>query len=692
MTAPAPLRSDLTIRKIAKQGDVTYVVKDPDSLSYYRFDEAQYLMLTLFDGKRTEAQLLEAFDVASDDYVYDQDSLNYLIGSAKDFKLLERTREEEQTALFEKLRERRKRSLLQAQGSLLMMRFKLVNPKAFFDLILDKVRFIWTPWGVRFSMVIIAFAVYVAISQGARFLNDFEQVFFFSKQGGLNFLYIWCVALGAIAFHEIGHGLTCRNFGGDVDEMGFLLLAFQPCFYCNVNDAWLFKDNRQKIYVALAGVWFELVLSAFGVFIWSMTDIETFIGRISFILVTVATASSLFLNLNPLMKFDGYYILSDWLEMANLRQNSIDWFSFILKTRVFRLKVDQPLHPTPKERRVYFTYGMLAVVYLTASLSGLAFLGYKLVGEAWGTVGILVFLFLVAKLVKMMTGSWLSTIKEWLVMVFISSKPRRIVSVTLATGLVLLLIFWAPPVVIMSKGKVSAESIPVNAPETGFVTVVNVNRDRTLPPEAAKSLFVMKSPNLELEIVQSQSQMNSLALDRNAAINKRDMAGLRHFEIKNQAAVEKLAGAKSRQNSLNIPAPPGQWEVDGPPPETLKGRYFSRGDVVVTLIPAKERRFDCVLEQSDLSNIGVGDWARIKLTGAADRIYTGSVRQITPVSKLDGPTRQFQVRIAVHLSDKDNTALPLDLTGDAMILGQHLPLWQHMQRFIRNTLRTDLWI
>lgn len=692
MDAPAPLRSDLRVRKIAVKGETTFVIKEPDQQAYYRFDEAQYLMLTLFDGKRQAMQLIDAFDEASDEYAYDEEALNDLIDSAKAFKLLQKTEEEARAAFFEKLRERRRGFRLQAQGSLLFMRFKLLNPKAFFDTIIDSVQFIWSPWGVRVSFLLIGIALFMIMAQGSRFLTDFERVFFFTEQGGWNFFYIWLVAMGAIGFHEIGHGLTCRHFGGEVDDMGFLLLAFQPCFYCNVNDAWLFQNNKHKIYVALAGIWFELVLSALGVFIWSITDVDTLLGRVSFILVTIATASSLFLNLNPLMKFDGYYILSDWLEIPNLRQNALAWFSYTLKRKILRLEVEEPFQPSERERRIFFNYGMLIVVYLTLMLSGLAILGYGWIAEAYGTVGILLFLYLVAKLTKMMIGSWSTTMKEWFTMVFLSSLPRRIVSGLLLFGFVLALFLWTPPIIVLTHGTVEANTRPVNAPENGFVTEIHYQQaSRALDRGEDALLFRLESPTLDLEISQFQSRLSTLQLDRNTAMRDNARAEFRRVGIQTHTAEEQLLDAQDRRKKLQVTIPEGSWTVDGPPPLTLKGRYFTRGEVVVTLIPTDSRRFDVILEQSDLRAVRKGNSARIRLIGAPQHVYTGVVQQVTPVSKVEGPNRLFQVRIEMHLVE-GVAPPPLGIQGEVMIRGEKAPLWRHVLRPIRATLRTDLWI
>ncbi|MBF0127368.1 MAG: HlyD family efflux transporter periplasmic adaptor subunit, partial [Magnetococcales bacterium] len=511
------------------------------------------------------------------------------------------------------------------------------------------------------------------------------------KQDSWNALNIWLVVLGAIAVHEMGHGLTCKHFGGEVDDMGFLLLAFQPCLYANVNDAWLFENSRHKFYVALAGVWFELVLCAFAVFIWTVSDVDATLGRVSFILVTVATASSLFLNLNPLMKFDGYYILSDLLEIPNLRQNAIDWFSHSLKKNLLRLEVKPPFTPDRRERRIYFNYGLLVVGYLTTMMSGLAFLGYGVIADAYGFWGVIFFLGLLYKLVRMMTGGWLETLGDWTMKSLFATWPRRVVTGG-GLGLFLcLLVLWHPRVIILTSGEVDVESLAVRAPENGYVTQLGYREDRSLGGGPGAPLFTLEAPELELELSRLIARMEGMAIDRNAAMSLGERSKIQRVAIDANHVQQQVLGLQNRLRQLSTPIPAGEWQVDGPPPMVLAGRYFKRGETVLTLIPARKRRINVILEQSDLSMVREGDAARIRLAGAAETTFSGRVQTVTPVTRVEGPNRLFQVRIGMHIPDGVRPPPP-GVTGEVRIAGERSPLWVHILRPLRATFRIDLWV
>lgn len=113
--------------------------------------------------------------------------------------------------------------------------------------------------------------------------------------------------------HEFGHGLACKTFGGEVHEMGLLFLVFSPCMYCNVSDAWTLPSKWQRIVISAAGIYVELLIASIATFIWWRTDHGTFINNMCMSLMVVCSVSTFVFNANPLMRFDGYYVLADWL-------------------------------------------------------------------------------------------------------------------------------------------------------------------------------------------------------------------------------------------------------------------------------------------------------------------------------------------------------------------------------------------
>ncbi len=687
---PPPLRAELKIQRLVEQGVAGYVIKEPDKHEYYHFDEAQYQMLQLFDGNHDLTRLVETFNQQSAEYEFDIDALSELYENCRDYQLLRRTRAEQNTALLELIREQRKKKLLQAKGDLLLMRFHLLDPDRAFNHVIDSIRFLWTPTAVRIQLAMIFTAVIIVLLQGDRFIQDFQRVYLQSQAGVWGWISIWVIALVAIALHECGHGLTCKKYGGEVRDMGFLLLVFQPCLYCNVNDAWLFEHKRHKIYVALAGVWVEMMLAALAAFVWFAVDVANPLGFIAFVLMTIGTASSLLINLNPLLKFDGYYILTDALEMKNLRQNSLEWFSFVLKLKLLRMELDPPFHPSPRERKIYFVYGMLVVIYMVALLSFIGLIGYEFISAQFGFFANLMFIYLVVLLIKKLTGSWMQTLGQWCKEVFWLTSSRKRITLAVATLLLVLLIFWQPNMRVHSQGQVEAELQVIYAPEDSFVSYLAYDQNRQITARKGEPLLRLFSPTLTLEKQQLESALQALAIRLQGAMASEDSSTLSRLVIEQKVLAQKWQKLSKQIASLSVYKPEGQWRVEGIPPQSLQGRFIAQGDEIITLAAARSRHINVIVDQRDVYLLKLGDRGRIRFTGVAPTIYQGEIKQMAPVATRDGIEQSFTVKMELDLNGQQ--VPPLGLSADVIIFGEQQPLWRHFLHRVRKILRADLWL
>ena len=175
--------------------------------------------------------------------------------------------------------------------------------------------------------------------------------------------YLWA-ALGIVkVIHEFGHGLSCKNFGGEVHEMGLLFLCFSPCMYCNVSDAWTLPSKWKRIIISFAGIYVELMIAAISTFVWWNTPGQPFLNNLSLSLMIVCSVSTVVFNGNPLMRYDGYYVLADWLEIPNLRDRSNRYLQRLVMDYCLGIEV-QPEPYMQLDRRILFlTYAVVSWVY-----------------------------------------------------------------------------------------------------------------------------------------------------------------------------------------------------------------------------------------------------------------------------------------------------------------------------------------
>jgi len=337
------LRKDLTVSRQQTAEGSSCIVKDPVSGKFFRFRETEEFIAEQLDGetsldvvrRRTE----ERFDASMA-----PEHLAAFVGRLEKAGLLETGSQPGKTEAGHGGRIR---------GSLLYLRVPLVDPDQHFSRLVHRIRFFFTPRFVALSAALMLLAFGTTIANWSELTQDLARLY------RLSAIPLFLAVLFVVASaHELGHGLTCKRFGGQVREMGFLLIYFQPALYTNVSDAWLFPERRQRLWVGLAGPWFELFIWALAALAWRLTDVETGVHTVSLMVMAVSGVKTL-VNLNPLIKLDGYYLLSDYLDIPNLRKRSFRYVGGLLK-RLVGLVPTTGAEISARERRVYLVYGLVA--------------------------------------------------------------------------------------------------------------------------------------------------------------------------------------------------------------------------------------------------------------------------------------------------------------------------------------------
>ncbi len=309
-------RASLTIRPADAPG--RYVVKDSTTNAFFQIGEEEFFLLSQLMGPNTKANLRREFAKRFGAPLSSGDLTDFIENGLK-YGLLD----DGTTPLDSTQRPNRR---LKGENPL-YFRYRLFDPDRILSRIEPAIRFVWTIEFVVASLLLIATAAIVAIANRGEWVSMFPDKLTW-QTAALTFFFI----LVATLFHEFAHGLTCKHFGGKVHEIGAMMILFMPCMYCNVSDAWLFRERWKRIAVGIAGTFLDMIAWALMTLLWRATDQDSFVNYAAWLLSSVCLGRTFF-NLTPLLKLDGYYVLSDWLRVPNLSsdgperlRNTVQWF------------------------------------------------------------------------------------------------------------------------------------------------------------------------------------------------------------------------------------------------------------------------------------------------------------------------------------------------------------------------------
>jgi putative peptide zinc metalloprotease protein len=319
------MRRDLVACRHVYQGQPWWVVKDPLALAYYRFPEEDFAILEMLDGRSSLTELREKFARRFAPRTVTAGELEQLIGSLHRSRLVVSDAAGQGHELKKRRDERKWKERISEFTNVLSLRFRGIDPDRLLTAMYPWVKWMFSPAAFICSLLLgLAALLWITVQWDdfhAR-LPGFQQ--FFTRKNGYLLAVVLCVTK---VMHEFGHGLACKHFGrknngtGECHEMGVMLLVLTPCLYCNVSDSTMLPSKWQRAAIGAAGMYVELVLASIATFLWWFSQPGLF-HNLCLSTMFVSSVSTVMFNANPLMRYDGYYILSDLLEIPNLRQRA----------------------------------------------------------------------------------------------------------------------------------------------------------------------------------------------------------------------------------------------------------------------------------------------------------------------------------------------------------------------------------
>ena len=729
------MRSDVSASRQSYQGRDYWVIKDPISLKYFRFEEEEFALLKMMDGTLSPEQIKRRFDYEFAPQKITLQELYQFVGMLYRSCLLISDAIGQGVELKKRGDEKSFQQTKSTFSNILAVRFRGFDPDALLNT-LDQ----WFWW--FFSWPAFLLATMIWFSAAALLFTHFDlfsqklpsfHEFFAAKN------WIWLALVMAVTkvIHEFGHGMACKRFGGQCHEMGVMLLVLTPCLYCNVSDSWTLPSKWKRALIAAAGMYFELVIAAIAVFVWWFSQ-PGMINQLALNVVFVSSVSTILFNGNPLLRYDGYYILSDLMEIPNLRQKA----TTILQRQLasWTMGIESRSDPFLPTRRKWFfaIYSVAAAAYrwfITFSIfwflySLLEPYGVKVIGQAiammaiWGLLGM-----------PLMQAYRFFSVPGRFGTV---DKGRTILSACVCAaafiGVMMIPIprFVRCPFIVQPAG---VENLYVDVPGKLANVYVSLG-DELSPGEAVLTLQsdeldmqivklegAVKSSQLEYELYQRAAQtagsnenvVNQVAVVETQLKNATEDLQLRQQDVQRLTVVAPVKGslvppAKTQKRTSNTEGL-NRWH--GYPTESRNiGSYLEQGTIVGRIVP-DSKKLEAVLavDQSEIEFVRNGQSVQLFPVAIPGSIVESNVQEIS-TSKMKavpkGLSSRFGGDLVATRDDQGNdvpqsttyqVSVPFELdtellsdgcTGKAKIRAGSQTVGQRLVRLIQQTFRFDL--
>ena len=613
------LRSHVRLHRHIYREQAWYVLQDPSTNRQHRFNKSAYFIIGMMDGKLSVQQIWDAAIAALGDEAPTQDEVIRLLGQLHFTDVLQCNISPDTLEMLDR-REKRRGKWKQRLMNPFALRFPLLDPDRFLVKWMSLVKPVFSRAGILLWLLVVGSAFVLAVLNWPELTRNMADRVL-SPQ---NLFLLWLVYPFVKLLHELGHAFAVRIWGGEVHEMGIMLLAFTPIPYVEASASGAFPEKRKRMAVAAAGMAVELFVAALALFLW--LNIES--GRVSAIaynVMLIGGVSTILFNGNPLLRFDGYYVLADLIEIPNFYGRSTRYLGYLLQRYVFGIEDAVSPVTSDGERPWFLIYGITSFFYRMFVLAALTLF----VSSKFFFAGILIaiwalFTQIILPLIRNCSKFYNS----------IGGRRKRTRFITASAMMVVvatILLFVVPvPLRTSVQGVVSLpEYSRVRVGTDCFVSEILVP-DSTMV-QNGDPLLLCEEPFLEAEVQVLEANLEEAEAKYNAE-NLQSRVQREILREKVTSAEADLARALERKQELIVRSPnKGLFVL--PDARNLPGRYVKQGTLLGYIMGTSESTIVVVVSQSDVALVRENTTTvQLRLAGSLDKPFTASIDREIPAA------------------------------------------------------------
>ena len=618
------LRPELRFDSRSNDKDVFVVVEDPVRSKFFQIGPREYRFVASIDGKKSANEIIARLndDLAENEPPYDEQTVvqicqwlvqtNLVFGESIDnIKRLNM----QASAL--------KRSKLMGLLNPISCKFKLFNPNSALMKLQPCFQWMFSTW---FFVIWCAVAIFTLGQVHSHW--DSMGAASTGILSGYSWIWLLLIWIGLKVIHEAAHGIACRRFGGEVPEAGVLLLLFTPLAYVNVTSMWRFSSRWQRMVVSAAGMYVELFISFLAFIVWTRSN--GIVADVAFNVFLMSSVTTILFNANPLMRFDGYFLLSDLIRIPNLYTKGTRWFGDRIKSLIFGVPRTPHICQSSELRRVA-VYGSLAFFWkISISISliigaGVLFQGLGIILSAVGVT--FWFGFPIYNQLKSLFGKQARN----------RINPYRTaisVAVICVFGFSLFWILKAPATKSAPAIVQFADETILRADADGFISELLVTDGQQVTE--GQCLIVLDNPTLDNEVISLERLANEAKVQYRIYQKQKELSLALTELKKHQELNQQLEEKRAEANGLRIIAPFDGFVFKRNLDDQI-GNFAKRGDPLISIAQRHTKEVVVSIDQRDLKSVqgDEGDFLRVVMPGQS--VFQSKLIRVNPRVS-DSPT------------------------------------------------------